>query len=225
MTFIQPPTLDALPRPFFIVTEGIGDARFVDKLLEYKNITNCSVGCPTQQSVQGTGKDAFAKYFAAIQTARTRATSVPLRGLLVVADANGNADESFNAIVAALQGAAFPAPLHPFNVAGGAFKIAIYLVPGEGETGTIEHLLLRAVFGKTPSLAKCVDDFSTCTGGLKSTKPNMQAKMRMSALAATFCANNPWCSIAYMWSDPNNPVPISSPQFDALSNFVQNFAA
>lgn len=191
MTFIQPPTLDVLPHPFFIATEGLGDARFMDKLLEFKNITNCSIGCPSQKSAQGMGKGAFPQYFSAIQTARTRAMSVPLRGLLVVADANGDVGESFDAIVAALQDAGFPLPPDAFSISGGNFKIAIYLVPGEGETGTLEHLLLRAVFGKSPGLDKCLDDFSICTGGLKSPKPNIQAKMRMSALAATFCTDNP----------------------------------
>lgn len=225
MTFIQPRTLDALPHPFFIVTEGIGDARFTDELLRFKKITNCSIGCPTQESAQGMGKEAFPKYFSAIQSARSRAKSVSLRGLLVIADANGNADHSFDAIAAALHTAIFPVPNGPFevNIAGG-FKIAVYLVPGEGETGTLEHLLLKAVFQKTPGLEKCVDDFSACTGGLKSAKPNAQAKMRMSALAATFCADNPWCSLANMWSDANNPVPISSSHFEHLSSFVQDFA-
>jgi hypothetical protein len=226
MTFIQPPTLDVLPHPFFIVAEGIGDARFIDKLLQHKNVTNCSVGCPTQQSAQGMGKNAFPKYLAAVQTARTRGKSVPMRGLVIVADANGNADESFNEVVAALQDAKFPAPPSAFNISvnGGGFKTAVYLVPRQGETGTLEHLLLRAVFGKTAKLKKCLDEFSTCSGGLKSTKPNIQAKMRMSALAATFCAENPWCSLANMWSDPNNPVPIDSSEFDALYNFIRTFA-
>jgi hypothetical protein len=224
MTFIQPPTLEVLPDPFFIVTEGLGDARFVDKLLQFKNIANCSIGCPSQMSAQGMGKNSFSQYFAAIQTARSRAKSVALRGLLVIADANGDVSASFDEIVGALQRAGFPVPPDAFSISGGKFRIAIYLVPGKGETGTLEHLLLRAVFGKSPGLEKCLDDFSTCTGGLKSIKPNIQAKMRMSALAATFCTDNPWCSLANMWSDPKNPVPLDSPQFDGLSNFVKNFA-
>jgi hypothetical protein len=172
------------------------------------------------------GKNAFPKYFSAIQTARTRAKSVPLHGLLVIGDANGNADQSFNEVTTALQAATFPVPARPFDVSvdGNGFKVAVYLVPGHGETGTLEHLLLKAVFQKTPGLEKCMADFSACSNGLKSPKANIQAKMRMSALAATFCADNPWCSLANMWSDANNPVPINSSHFDPLSNFVKNFA-
>ena len=53
MTFIQPRTLDLLPHPFFIATEGMGDARFVDELLKFKGITNCSVGCPSRRKLKG----------------------------------------------------------------------------------------------------------------------------------------------------------------------------
>ena len=104
MTFIQPPTLDLLPHPFFIATEGMGDARFIDELLKFKGITNCSVGCPSRESSKGkTGKDAFPDYFASIQTARSRVNSTRLLGLLVIADADANADEAFGAIRTGLE--------------------------------------------------------------------------------------------------------------------------
>lgn len=68
MKFIQPPKLEMLPHPFFIVTEGMGDARLVDELLQFKQVANCSVGCPSRLSSKNkTGKDAFPDYLASIQ--------------------------------------------------------------------------------------------------------------------------------------------------------------
>lgn len=225
MTFIQPQTLPVLPHPFFVATEGMGDARFVDEFLQFKAITNCSVGCPSATSAGGTGKDAFLKYFSAIQTARARPQSVPLRGLLVIADANGHANDSFDAVCKALDGSLFPKPNRPFEIdERNGFRVAVYLMPGDGETGTLEHLLLKAVFARSPSLEKCLEELATCTGGLRSAKPNKEAKMRMSALAATFCADNPWCSPALMWSDKGNPVPINSDCFKHLGDFLGAFA-
>lgn len=215
MTFIEPRTLDLL-----------GDATFVDQLLQFKKITNCSVGCPSRDSAKGTGKSAFPEYFLAIQTARTRTKSAPLCGLLVLTDADGNADESFKEVANALERSAFPKPSRAFEVTEEAgFRVAVYLVPGEGETGTLEHVLLRAALAKSPHLGKCLADFSACTGGLSSTKPNAQAKMRMSALAAAFCEDNPWCSSNTLWHDKNNPVPIDSACFDSLSQFLAKFSA
>lgn len=225
MTFIEPQQLESLPHSLFIVTEGIGDARFVDELLQFKGITNCSVGCPSIVSSGGSGKDAFPKYLASIQTARSRIKSIPLRGILVVADANGNAADSFETIVTAMRDATFPAPSRAFSIEEhGGLSVAVYLIPGEGETGTLENILLRAAFQKSPNFEKCLDDFSVCTGGLKSSKPNLQAKMRMSAVAATFCQDNPWCSPNTMWGDKNNPVPVNSACFNHICDFITRFA-
>ncbi len=81
------------------------------------------------------------------------------------------------------------------------------------------------MFKQSPTLEKCLEELATCTGGLKSPKPNAQAKMRMSVLAATFCADNPWCSPALMWSDKGNPVPVTSDCFNHLHEFLVRFAA
>jgi hypothetical protein len=224
VTFIQPPKLESLPDPFFIATEGMGDARFVNELLKFKGITNCSVGCPSQQSAKGkTGKDAFPDYFASIQIARGRLNSSPLRGLLVVADADANAQEAFDAITTGLSVAAFPTPKGPFNIEERDLRVAVYLLPGKGKTGTLEHLLLEAVFAKTDILPECLEKFGKCTGGLRSSKPNQLAKMRMSVLAAAFCEDNPWCSPNTMWSDDSNPVPIDSPCFSDIGEFLTKF--
>jgi hypothetical protein len=224
MTFIEPKKLEVLPRPFFIVAEGMGDARFVDELLQLNKITNCSVGCPSQEGCKGMGKDAIPNYLASIQGARTRVASVPLQGLLVVADADGDAAKSLESMVNALRSAAFPVPSRAFSIEGAPLKVAIYLMPGEKETGTLEHLLLKAIFTKTPALEKCIVDYSSCTGGLKSDKPNKHAKMLMSAIAATFCEDNPWASLFYMWDDKKQPVPMDSPHFGPFLDFVKAFA-
>ena len=204
----------------------MGDARLVDELLKFRGITNCSVGCPSRQSSKGkTGKDAFPDYFASIQVARSRVNSTRLLGLLVVADADTNAEKAFEAITVALELAEFPTPKDPFSIEGNDLRVAIYLLPGEGKTGTLEHLLLDAVFAKTSSLQKCLDDFSVCTGALRSSKLNNLAKMRMSALAAAFCEDNPWCSANTMWSDDQNPVPINSACFNDIGDFLKRFAS
>jgi len=119
----------------------------------------------------------------------------------------------------------FPTPKDPFRIEETDLRVAVYLMPGEGKTGTLEHLLLDAVFAKTENLLDCLDKFSTCTGALRSAKPNQLAKMRMSVLAAAFCEDNPWCSANTMWSDDNNPVPINSTCFDDIGNFLTKFTS
>jgi len=225
VSFIEPRKLEVLSRPFFIVTEGMADAYFVDELLKHKAITKCSVGCPSKDSAGGMGKPAFGKYLLGMQTARARKTSVNLQGLLVIADADENPAKSFKDVTDALDNAQFPKPTDPFQVQDiNGFRSAVYLIPAQGETGTLEHLLLRATFLKSQGLEQCLAQFSECTGGLKSTDANSNAKMRMSVLAGAFCKGNPWCSAGLMWKDEGNPVPIDSKAFDALSAFIVQFS-
>ena len=119
----------------------------------------------------------------------------------------------------------FPAPKEPFNIEERDLRVAVYLLPGEGRTGTLEHLLLDAVFAKTGTLPDCLEKFAICTGALRSSKPNQLAKMKMSVLAAAFCEDNPWCSANTMWSDEKNPVPISSTCFNHIGDFLTRFAS
>jgi hypothetical protein len=226
VTFIQPQELEVLARPFFIATEGMGDARLIDKLLQFRGIADCGVGCPSQKSAKGkTGKDAFPDYLLTVQIAKARAESVPLRGLLVVADADANAVSAFASIQAAMTNAKFPVPKRPFSIEGDPFRVGVYLLPGNGRTGTLEHLLLDAALAKFPKLQQCLDDFSACTGALRSAKPNQLAKMQMSALAAAFCEDNPWCSPNLMLCDRNNPSPIDSECFSDVCDFLGRFIA
>ncbi|MGA7078160.1 MAG: hypothetical protein WBP70_19265 [Terriglobales bacterium] len=120
-----------------------------------------------------------------------------------------------------------PRPSEAFEVVQDdkGVKVAVYLVPGKGDSGTLEHLLLRAVFATLPNLEKCLDEFSGCIKAPKAPNMNVEAKRKMSALSAMFCTENPWCSANLMWSDKGNPVPIDSPSFKHLWDFIAAFIA
>ena len=149
-----------------------------------------------------------------------------LRGLLVVADANGNAAVSFKLMSVALRDATFPAPAGPFIIEGDSFRVGIFLIPGNGKSGCLEHILWDAAIQQLPAIVKCVDDFFVCTGShIGGAPPNKQAKMRMSAIVAAHCKDNPWASAAFIWGDAGNPVPINSSRFNEIGDFLAAFTA
>jgi|ERR1039457_5311162 hypothetical protein len=222
---ILPRKVNGIPQPFLVVCEGYGDVCFIDALLGFRHITNCDVGCPSLEGGTGTGRDAIPAYLKSVQTA-IQLGKANLHGLLVIADANGDATVSFNFMSAALHDATFPVPTGPFTIEGNPFRVGIFLIPGNGKTGCLEHILWDAAVQRTPELAECVDDFSLCTGGHIGAAPsNKQAKMRMSAIVAAHCMDNPWASPALMWSDAGNPVPIDSSCFIELGDFLATFTA
>ena len=148
-----------------------------------------------------------------------------LRGILIMVDANDKPTQRFSMMQEALLDANFPAPAKPFMVEGDPFRVAIFLIPREGENGTLDNLLLEAALNKNPEMRTCLDNFCDCTGEVKSWTQNQQSKMRLSALVAASCQNNPWASAAIMWSEKGSPVPIESEYFIHIAKFLMVFAS
>ena len=205
--------------PFVVVCEGYGDVCFIAKLLEYRNIEVCNVGCPTQKTF-GDGKGAIPAYLKALATDKKG-----LKGVLVVIDADDKPDTFFASMVKALNSATFPTPDKPFAVEDKEIRVGIFLVPRKDQTGTLDHLLLEAVFKKHPEAQACIEKFVDCTTNSKAWEPNQQAKMKLSALIAAYCEGNPWASLAWVWSTKGNPIPIESDCFTHLADLLTAFCA
>jgi hypothetical protein len=224
MTFILPKPLKGIPYPFVLVCEGMGDAGFLEVLLKHLKIDNCCVGCPSDETAHGSGIDAIPQYLKGIAVEATRA-GAKIDGIAVVVDANGMADQRFNSVAQAFVDAKFPAPAAPFAINQGPPRNGIFLMPGNGKAGTLDNLLLEALFQHAPLLEGCINDFSKCTKTLDSATENQKAKMKLSALAGISCKDNPWTSLRLIWKSAHNPIPIESPCFKEVSTFVTAFTA
>jgi len=209
--------------PFLIVCEGISDARFLSRLLEYKNINTFNVGCPSSAGLGGSsGLDAISKYLLGIYSITVGKRT--LRGILIIIDSDDEPSKRFSMMQKALKDAKFPAPTKPFKVEDyDSFRVAVYLMPKEGDVGTLDKLLLDAALKKNPQMNKCLDNFCDCVGVVKSWTQNQQSKMRLSAMVAASCQKNPWASAAIMWSEKDCPVPIESNCFSEIVDFLQVF--
>lgn len=222
--YLMPKHANNVPRPFLIVCEGMSDVRFVCSLLKHKGITTCNVGCPSREGLgSGSGLEAIPNYLLGIQAITMGKQN--LRGILIMIDANDKPGQRFFKMQAALLAANFPAPPKAFTIQDNPFRVAIFLVPREGENGTLDNLLLEAALKKNHEMRSCLDSFYDCTGNVKSWAPNQQSKMRMSALVAASCQNNPWASAAIMWSEKGNPVPIESECFNHIAEFIMAFVS
>jgi hypothetical protein len=217
MTFELPRRVINIPSPFLIVCDGYSDVRLVDELLQHNKIPNCSVGCRSDDFGQN-----LSGYLKAIK-AIVDINGLGPQGICVIVDADESRDKAFADACRALQDGDFPTPARPFVIEDLNPRVAVYVMPGENRDGTLEHLLLEATFTKEKKLEKCVDDFLACVGSPKPA-PNKEAKMRMSALVAATCTKNPWASAAMIWHDKGNPVPIDSPNFRHLTDFLKRFS-
>jgi hypothetical protein len=87
-----------------------------------------------------------------------------------------------------------PGDLH-MSVLGWKPETAIFLMPGKGRKGTLEHLLFEAVAGKHEEVAKCVSSLEACAKSIAAWEENKKAKMRMQCVVASFCQDDPACSL------------------------------
>jgi hypothetical protein len=218
MTFELPHKLTDIPKPFLIVCEGYGDVRLIDELLVQQKIQQACVGCPSRDFAPN-----IAQYMKALK-ALIDIQAKTVQGILIVVDADTSRDASFNSACEALRGASFPAPARPFSIEELNPRVAVYVMPGENRDGTLEHLLLDAAYRKNPKVEACIDAMFHCIGTPQTTA-NQQAKMRLSTLVGATCKGNAWASPAMIWYESENPVPIDSPEFDHLSDFLRRFSA
>jgi hypothetical protein len=224
MSILLDAEIKKISTPLLVACEGMGDARFICELIKHRGIENCSVGCPSEKGGHGNGVEAIPKYLKSVR-ARIQAGLASLTGVLVVADSDLCHDDCFKLICKGLESAQFPKPKIPFSIEGEPIKTGVFIIPGKGKTGTLEHLLWDAVIEKNPSLEQCVQTFCQCAGDhISSATENQKAKMRMSSLVAACCKKNPWASANLVWKDAGNPIPIGSSRFKEISDFLISFA-
>jgi len=225
MSLILQQKVERIESQFIVACEGFGDVCLVEKLLQFKRIENCRVGCPSRTGVGGDGKDFLDKYLAAIALAANNDPVPTLRGLLVIVDADHSPQQAFEMACSALRYAEYPVPDVPFNSQDiGGFKVAVYLIPGENEIGTLEHLLLRAAYDSNPQNKVCVDSFLDCVGKAPKDDPSPLAKMQMSALVAASFPGNPWATPGpLLQSSKNDIIAIDSIHFKHLGDFLAEF--
>src|ERR1035438_799649 len=159
-SFVLPKPPAALPLPYVIVCEGFGDAVFIDSLLRHHAINNCSIGCPNRDTCKGLpGKTELQQYLGALEFIYKAQKPLPLRGVLVVVDADKKPSSQFSDAKEALEFAEFsPVPEKAFEIyEANGFRVAVFIMPGEGRTGTLEHVFLTAALDGKPELRECLD--------------------------------------------------------------------
>lgn len=203
--------------PFVIVCEGFHEGSLVCELLKHLKITNCDVTFPKKN-----GRSGIAEVVGLLAG---RAWDLHLKRVFIVADAETNAGTSFTDMCKAF---VFPfrAPKTPFTVRQDKhFRTGIFILPGAGKNGALEHLLLDAAKEKTPEHLKCIETFEECVGTTGGWSENKKAKLRLACYVATHCQNDPCCGTGFIWRSDNVMLDIASGVFKELGDFLAACAA
>jgi hypothetical protein len=200
--------------PFVVVCEGFQDSGFICALLKHLHIENCDVTFPKKKM----GKSGIS------EMVRLLVAESGVKGIAIVRDADGDPDGSFAEARDAFVDP-FEKPKESCVIHRGKHRIsAVFLIPGKTKKGTLEHLLFEAVSASHADVAKCVKDLEACARNMAAWDENKKAKMRMQSAIASFCEDDPGCSLGFIWhKKADNPIEIASPCFKELADFLAEF--
>ncbi len=163
--------LDVIREKKLLLVEGGDEKNFFQAFLNHLQIIHVQI-------VSVGGKDQFATRFP-------RVVKVPgfsqVESLVVIRDADKDAQAAFQSIVYFLKKHGLPAPERPEEFTQEKPYVGIFIMPGSSEQGMLEDLCLKTVTNH-PAM-KCVEQFADCVSHLPE-PPKVMAKARAHAFLA-----------------------------------------
>ena len=207
-------------KPILVICEGPSDCGLINALIRHHGFGKIHCLCPGERNIGPSGFAAIPQLLGALQT---DSRWPDLAGLFLVVDANGDPAGRALEAVKIFQQIDLPIPATFTLHSEGSPSRAAYLVPGQGKTGCLEDLLLDAIQNAAPQLISCVDSFAECVTYPSLWPANDRAKMRVHALMAACCVEEPATALSRVWNREGNPIPIGSPIFDDLVSWLRRF--
>ena len=211
-------------REWVILCEGEADKRFLDRLIQFHDITpvKFSVHFPSRGDDPTGGRGKFGRWLAAAhETSQSFQDNVG--AVLVISDNDDNRAASFGEVAAGLTAGGFPVPQQERVVARQRDypDIVVLMIP-IGENGNLETLCVRAAYSKW-DLEGCLDTYVAGTPAAQ-WRLGKQSKMRMQALLAATCETQPDISLAYVWQQREEfHLPLGDPAFAGIVEFLTDF--
>jgi hypothetical protein len=217
----MPERLKDILSDILIVGEGAGDAALIRHLTDDRGIT----GFQIEEAGGNTKFQSFINGLPARTGFKTR-----LKALVVVADTDGGADESFKNIAKQMKAEKFPCSHAPYKVAKLPhidYVTYILMIPfakaGEGITpitGALETLLLPSAEQHLSRFSQCLDDWCNCVQ-MSGWSKTHQDKARLRSLIAAAYPQDPNCGLQWALKPDKNLIPLNHPSFDDLADLLR----
>jgi hypothetical protein len=200
-----------LTEPTLILCEGKGDERFLVHLLESRKVTGFQTAFPEARKdadenivAGGYGRGSFWYELDALKLVRGFES---LTSIVIVTDSDNDSMVAFREVqdqVTRAKEYDVPAAfLQPSNRNQTCPPIVVKAIPGEGEQGNLETLILRAVPDYFADELACVAEYETCTSHVAAWSVGKQSKMRLQCVVSAVCKNDPTCGMVNLWSNAN----------------------
>jgi len=216
---VAPESIDA---PYQIICEGRDDVEFFLRLLRDRNIAGYNVGFPKGADGRPLGKDRFDERIDQILAFAT----VPIRGIIVVADSDDDPAGRFADACEHFRGKVLPIPKAAMQErksgTSGTPKTAVIMIPAHGVEGGLETLVLSCC-AEVEEFRECINSFCLCVDTPRSILE--RDKLRLRALIAALNPKDPSASISNLLSTARRPFPMTHTALDGIAQFLIHFAA
>lgn len=203
-----------------IVGEGAGDAALIQHLTEARGITGFQI-----EDAGGSSK--FQSFISGLLA---RSGFNRLKALIVVADADEGADDSFNKIRTQMKAARIPCPHAAYVVArlpNITFVTYVLMIPftilGDAivsNTGALETILLPSAEAHLVRYLQCLNDWCDCAQMDQWTKTHRDTARLRSLLAAAY-PKDPNIGLQWALSPSKNLIPLDHPSLDMLADLLR----
>ena len=209
-----------ITKPTLVLCEGKRDASFILHLTANRQINGIQVGYPDEVTSNTTGNSGYREYLEKLR-ARTGFMGI-LRRVVILRDRNGSADTAFQDVAEQVRATAkYEVPQALEQETGGAPSIVVRLIPDTQTEGNLDVLLLSAIEATHP-LNHCFDSYFACCN-LSGMPVGKAAKIKLTTIVAASCQGNPSASLAFVWAERGNPIPLNSPKFNDVADFLRHF--
>ena len=202
--------------PIYVLCEGPADVSLVRRVIERENLEGFSVR-------YAKGYERFSQRVSGLKVSRDWRK---LRSLLIIGDNDTDPLSRWQNAHDALTSEGLPAPDNHGEIVGGIVSTGIFMLPRANADGTLETLLVEAILREHPLLESCLQQLDECpVTECDQWDAVKRAKMQFQTAVAITCRDDPSASARYIWSKTHNPVPIASPVFDELAQFLRRARA
>lgn len=201
--------------PVYVLCEGPADVRLVRRLLRREKLDGFSVN-------YAQGYERFARH---VQGLRTSSDWRKLKRLLIIGDNDTRPAARWKNVHDALTLEGLPAPARHADIAEGTPSTGIFHDSPCGHYGGSGDAPHGAILREREDLAECLARLDECPAtDCDEWDAVKRAKMQFQTAVAITCRDDPSAGAAHIWSKTHNPIPVTSPVFDELAEFLRRAA-
>lgn len=206
--------------PNYILCEGISDKCFLQWIIRERNLPKCDIWFPMVGDDDAGGHSKFGSYLT-VSIGIESFIQNTMR-VVVLADNDIDAPQRFEETRQMLTDVGFNAPTKPkeFVPTDNLPDVAIFMLPTEGEIGTLESYLLPSMHDKW-GLEAAVDQLVAASPA-NGWPFNKQSKAKLQSILSVTCKTHPFTGLGHLWTQrkPEFHMDPAHSSFDELSEFL-----